>query len=173
MGVPSIIFIFILCIVHYYCVIYINSLSSSSSSSPRSGPFRTVGVILRQCGSMKNVFLDHDLRIPTPSFTDPHWRQRYYQSWVHRPFSVLHLDWRISWFHHVSSWYPRCPNHLAENGPKTVQNGTFLFFGWGTAGAGINETRQNVLGLYPRRRTANARGLFKIPPMDRVLWPYL
>ena len=45
-----------------------------------------------------------------------------------RSFSVLRLDWRIGRRKDVSSWYPQCPNYVAENSAKMAKNGTFLDF---------------------------------------------
>ena len=47
-----------------------------------------------------------------------------------RTLSVLFLclDWRISRRNDVSSWKPRCPTHLVENGAKTAENGIFIWF---------------------------------------------
>ena len=79
-------------------------------------------------------------------------------------FSILHLDWRISRWNDVSSQYPRCPNHLVENGAKMVEKGTFLIAAprvleWGVISpAGIVAQTQNYKRMW---------AFMKFPPTSR------
>ena len=72
-----------------------------------------------------------------------------------------------------SSWYPRCPSQMIENGAETGKNGCFGGFLYGAPQV-LEWAVLSCAGIVAQMQNYNSTwAFFKIPTTGRVLWPSL